>query len=157
MPYETRCKTSRTSSKVRETKSHRIFSQRTHPIHPIGPKTDILVRLILFGCFQDRLVALQNSVQNGPNYCKSSCHEVTSNISQRTHPIHPIGHYTDVLVHSYYLGAFGTIWLPYKTRCKTGRTCVKVRATGRTCVKVRATKWRRNFSQQTHLIHPIGP
>ena len=23
---------------------------------------------------------------------------------------------------SYYLGAFGTIWLPYETRCKTGRT-----------------------------------
>ena len=30
---------------------------------------------------------------------------------------------------SYYLGAFGTIWLPYGTRCKTGRTSAKVRAT----------------------------
>ena len=29
---------------------------------------------------------------------------------------------------SYYLGAFGTTWLPYETRCKTGRTCAKVRA-----------------------------
>ena len=29
---------------------------------------------------------------------------------------------------SYYLGAFGTVWLPYETRCKTGRTSVKVRA-----------------------------
>ena len=48
---------------------------------------------------------------------------------------------------SYHLGAFGTIWLPYKTRCKTGRTSAKVRA----------TKSRRNFSQQTHPIHPIGP
>ena len=38
---------------------------------------------------------------------------------------------------SYYLGAFGTIWLPYGTRCKTGRTSAKVRA----------TKSRRNFSQ----------
>jgi len=35
---------------------------------------------------------------------------------------------------SYYLGAFGTIWLP--TRCKTGRTSAKVRA----------SKSRRNFS-----------
>ena len=25
----------------------------------------------------------------------------------------------------YYLDAFGTIWLPYKTRCKTGRTSAK--------------------------------
>src|SRR6185437_11635713 len=23
---------------------------------------------------------------------------------------------------SYHLGSFGTVWLPYKTRCKTGRT-----------------------------------
>ena len=47
----------------------------------------------------------------------------------------------------YYLGAFGTVWLPYETRCKTGRTSAKVRA----------TKLRRNFSQRTHPINPIGP
>ena len=47
----------------------------------------------------------------------------------------------------YYLDAFGTIWLPYGTRCKTGKTSGKVRA----------TKSRRNFSQGTHPIHPIGP
>ena len=38
---------------------------------------------------------------------------------------------------SYYLGAFGTIWLPYETRCKTGRTSAKVHA----------TKSHQNFSQ----------
>src|SRR6185312_4135869 len=48
---------------------------------------------------------------------------------------------------SYYLGAFGIVWLPHETRCITGRTCAKVRA----------TKSRRNFSQQTHPMHPIGP
>ena len=48
---------------------------------------------------------------------------------------------------SYYLGAFGTNCLPYKTRCKTGRTTAKVHA----------TKSRRTFSQRTHPIHPIGP
>jgi hypothetical protein len=47
----------------------------------------------------------------------------------------------------YYLGAFGTIWLPYETRWKTGRTSAKVRA----------TKSRQNFSERTHPIHPIGP
>ena len=46
----------------------------------------------------------------------------------------------------YYLGAFGTVWLPYKIRCKTGRTSAKVRA----------TKSRQNFSQRTHPINPIG-
>src|SRR6185312_2470535 len=48
---------------------------------------------------------------------------------------------------SYYLGAFGTVWLPYETRYKTGRTSAKVRA----------TKSRRNFSNRTHPIHLIGP
>ena len=38
---------------------------------------------------------------------------------------------------SYYLGAFGTVWLLYETQSKTGRTRAKVRA----------TKSRRNFSQ----------
>ena len=45
----------------------------------------------------------------------------------------------------YYLGVFGTIWLPYKTRCKTGQSGAKVRA----------TKSRHNFSQQTHRIDPV--
>ena len=40
------------------------------------------------------------------------------NFSQRTHPIHPIGPKTDVLVRSYDLGAFETVWLPYETRAK---------------------------------------
>ena len=30
---------------------------------------------------------------------------------------------------SYHLGAFGTVWLPYETRCKTDQTSAKVRAT----------------------------
>jgi len=65
--YETRCKTGRTSTKVRATKSRQNFSQRTHPIYPIGLCTDILVRFVVFGCIRDRLVALRNSVQNRPN------------------------------------------------------------------------------------------
>ena len=47
----------------------------------------------------------------------------------------------------FYLGSLKTVWLPYETRCKTGRTSAIVRA----------TKLCRNFSQQTHPIHPIGP
>jgi len=37
LPYETRCKRGQTCAKVCATKSHWNFSQRTHPIHPIGP------------------------------------------------------------------------------------------------------------------------
>ena len=46
-----------------------------------------------------------------------------------------------------YLEAFRTVWLPYKFRSKTGRSGAKVRAM-KSC---------RNFSQQMHPIHPIGP
>src|SRR6185436_18807859 len=52
LPYKTRCKTGRSSAKVRATKLHRNVSQRTHPIHPIGPKTNVFVRFVLFGCIR---------------------------------------------------------------------------------------------------------
>ena len=67
LPYETRWKTRRSSAKVRATKSRWNFSQQTHPIQPIGPETDVLVRFVLFGCIRDHLVALGNSEENGPN------------------------------------------------------------------------------------------
>ena len=92
LPYETRCKTGRTSAKVRATKSHRNYSQRRTRSTPLDPK-------LTFCCV------------------------------------------------SYYLGAFGTVRSPYETRCKTGRTSAKVRA----------TKSLRNYSQRTQPIHPIGP
>src|SRR6185295_2112394 len=50
LPYETWCKTGRTSAKVRATKSCKFFSNRTRLIHPIGPYTDVLVHFVLFGC-----------------------------------------------------------------------------------------------------------
>ena len=37
LPYQTQCRTGRTSTKVRARKSRQNFFQRTHPIHPIGP------------------------------------------------------------------------------------------------------------------------
>ena len=138
-----------------------------------------------FGC-------LTNSVQNGPNKCKCSCHEVASEffttkafgcvsyylgafgtvwlpyelgakqaeLVQKFVPRSRVGIFRNERTRSVpvdsklmfwcvllYLSAFRTVWLPYETRCKTGRTSAKVRA----------TKSRRNFSQRTHPIHPIGP
>src|SRR6185312_5634115 len=92
LPYETRCKTGRTSAKVRATKSHRNFRNECTRSTPLDPK-------LSFWCV------------------------------------------------CYYLGAFGTVCLPYETRCKTGRTSAKVRATMSCLI----------FSQRTHPIHPIGP
>ena len=39
-----------------------IFSQRKHPIDPMGPQTHVLVCFVPFGCIWYRLVTLQNSV-----------------------------------------------------------------------------------------------
>ena len=97
------------------------------------------MHFVLFGCIWYRLFALQNSVQNGPTWCKSSCHEVVSG-TQST-PLAPKLMFHSV---SYYFGAFGTVWLCYKTQCKMGQADAKVRA----------TKSRLNFSQPTHPIHP---
>ena len=46
---------------------------------------------------------------------------------------------------SYYLGAFRAVWLSYETRCETGRTSAKVRA----------TKSRQNFLQQLIRSTPL--
>ena len=92
LPYETWCKTGRTSAKLRARSCVRIFCKERTRSTPLDPKH-------MF--WRD----------------------------------------------TYRLGAFETVWLPYETRCKTGRTSAKVHA----------TKSRRNFSQRTRPIHPIGP
>ena len=92
------------------------------------------------------LVALQNSVQNGPKWCKSSCHEVVSEFFATNAPDPPYWPLPHVSVR---FVLFGCIWdslLHYNTQFKTGQTCAKVHA----------TKSRRNFSQRTHPIHRIG-
>ena len=48
---------------------------------------------------------------------------------------------------SYYWGAFGTVWLPYETRCKMGRTSAKVHA----------TKSRRTFHNERTRSTPLDP
>jgi hypothetical protein len=161
------------------------------------------VRFELFGCIRDRSVVLQNSVQNGPNWCKSSCHEVASEFFATNAPDPPhwtlnscFGVFCTIRMHlglfcclrklsakqaelvqkfvpwsrviifhnehtrltplgpkhmfcciSYYLGAFGTVWMPYKTWFKMIRSGEKVCAM-KSCQK---------FSQQTQPIDPIGP
>ena len=92
LPYETGCKTGRTSAKVLATKSRRTFCNERTRSTPLDPK-------LTFWCI------------------------------------------------SYYLGAFGTVWLPYETQCKTGRTSAKIRA----------MRSHRKFLQRMHPIHPIGP
>ena len=125
----------------------RIFRNESTRSTPLDPKLTFWCVSYYFGCIRDRLVALRNSVQNRLNLCKSSCHEVASEFFA-TKPLDPL-HWSPKLLFwcvLYRLCIFATIWLPYETRCTTGRTSAKVRA----------TKSRRNYSQGTHPIHPIG-
>ena len=57
------------NAKVCATKSHQMFSQQTHPIHPIRTQTHLLLRFVVFGCIWDHFVTAWNSVQNELNWC----------------------------------------------------------------------------------------
>ena len=99
------------------------------------------------GAFETVWLPYETRCKTGRTSTKGRSMKSHQNCSQRTHPIHPLDPKLTFWGVSYYLGAFGTVWLPYENRCKTGRTSAKVRA----------VKSRRNFSQRTHPIHPIGP
>ena len=63
--HEIWCETNWTcaiNAKVRATKSRQNFSPLMHPINPIGPQTQVLVRFIVFGCIWDRFVTAWNLV-----------------------------------------------------------------------------------------------
>ena len=148
LPYETRYKTGRTSARVRATKLRRNFSQRTHPILPIAPTNQcfgafhtIWVHSEPFGCLRKLGAKWAELVQK---FVPRSRVGIVHKEHTRSSPLDPKLMFWCV---SYHLGAFGAVWLAYETRCKMGRTSLKV------C----ATKSRRNFSQRSHPIHPIGP
>src|SRR6185312_3805551 len=92
----------------------------------------------LFGCVTKLVAKRAELVQK---LVPRSHDGILSNERTRSTPLDPKLMFWCV---SYYLGAFGTVWWPDETRCKTGRTSAKVRA----------TRSRRNYSQQTHPIHP---
>ena len=73
------------------------------------------MHFILFGCIWENLVALQHSVQNGPTWCKSSCHEVASEFFVMNTPDPP--HWP---LNSRF-GVFRTLWIhlgPFGCRTK---------------------------------------
>jgi len=144
--YKTRCKTGRSGAKVRAMKSFRNFSQRMHPIQPIGP-------YLMFQCVSYYLGAFgivccittlsSKRAKLVQNFVPRSRVRIFRNERTRSTPLDSKLTFWCV---SYYSGAFGTLWLPYKTQCKTGRSGANVRAM-KSC---------RNFSQRTDPIHPFG-
>ena len=84
--------------------------------------------IVLFGCIWDRLVAILNSVQNGLQWCKSSCHEVVLEVFAMNAPDPPFWTITSCF------GAFHTIWV--HLFCPTTLSAKRVNWCNCSCHKV---------------------
>src|SRR6185369_1421877 len=120
LSYETRCKTGRTSAKVRATKPRWNFSPRTHLIHPIGPKLKFWCVSNYLGASGTVWLPCETRCKTGRTTAKVRATKSLQNFSPRTHLIHHIGPKLKFWCISNYLGASGTVWLPCETRCKSG-------------------------------------
>ena len=136
----------RTGAKVHATKSHQNFSQQTHSDWPrcslnscFGAFCTIWVHLVLFGCLTKLVAKRADVVQK---FEPRSRFGIFRNEHTQSTPLDPNLMFWCV---SYYLGAFGIVWLRYNTQCTKGQTGANVRA----------TKSRQNFSQWTHSIPPL--
>src|SRR6185312_3928358 len=126
----------------------RIFRYERTRSTPLDPKPTFWCVSYYLGAFGIVWLPYETQCKTGRTRAKMfvprSHVGIFRNERTRTTPLDPKLMFWCV---SYYFGAFGTLWFPYKTRCTTGRTSAKVRA----------TKSRQNFSQRMHPIHPIGP
>ena len=109
LPYETRCKTSRTSSKVRETKSHRIFVA----FHTIWVHSGPLGCLTKLGAKRAELVQ---------KFVPRTRVGIFRNVCSRSTPLDPKLMFRCI---SYYMGAFGTVCLLTEVGAKRAKLVQK--------------------------------
>ena len=126
LPYETRCKTIQTSS-CHEVASEFFAKNAPDPPHWTLNKCFSAFRTIwvhsgLFGCLTKLGAQRAKLVQK---FVPRSRVGIFRNEHTRSSPLDPKMTFWCV---SYYLGLFGTVWLPYETQCKMGRTSAIVRA-----------------------------
>jgi hypothetical protein len=148
LPYKTRCKTGRCFAKVRAMQSCRNVSHTNTPDPPFWTLTScvrcISYYLVAFGIVCCITTLSSKWVKLVQKFVPRGRVGILRNERTWSTPLDSKLMFWSVL---YYLGAFGTIWLPYKTRCKTGWSGAKLRAM-KSC---------RNFSQQTIRSIPLGP
>ena len=107
----------------------------TNAPDPTHWNLNVLVHFVLFVCIRDRLTKLgAKRADVVQKFVPRSRIGIFCNERIQSPPLHRKLTFSCVL---YYLGAFGTVWLPYETRCNMGRASAKV------C----ATKSHLNFSQ----------
>ena len=148
LPYETRCKTGRLVPKFMPGCRVGIFRNERTRSTPLDTKLTFWCVLYYLGAFGTVWLSYETRCKTGqtsPKVRARSRVGIFRNERTRTTPLEPKLMFC--CVSYYYFGAFRIVWLPYETRCTTGRTSAKVRA----------KNWHRNFSQRTHPIIPIGP
>ena len=91
LPYESRCKTGRTSAKVRATKSRRTFRNERTQSTPLYPKLTFWCVLYYLCAFVTIWLAYETRCKTSRCSAKVCATKSCRNFSQRTHPIHPIG------------------------------------------------------------------
>ena len=106
-----------------------IFHNKGTRSTPLDRKMMFWYILYYLGAFGTVWLHYKNRCKKGRTSAKVRATKSRRNFSQRTYRVHPIRPQTDVLVRFILLVAFWTVWLSYETRCKTGRTSAKVRAT----------------------------
>jgi len=125
LPSDTRCKTGRTSAKVRATKSLRNFRNERIRSTPLDPKLTFWCVSYYLGVFGTVWLPFETRAKRAelvPKFVPRSRFGFFRIERTLSTPLDPKLTFWCV---SYYLGAFGTVWLPYETRCKTGRTSAK--------------------------------
>ena len=147
LPYESRYKTVRTSAKVCAQSRVRIFRNECTRSNSLDCKLMFWCVLYHLGAFGTVWLPYETRCNTGRTSTKVRATKSHRNFCNKRTRSTPLDHKLTFWSVLYHLGAFGTVWLPYKTRCKTDRTSAKVRAT-KSCP---------NFSQRSHPIHPIGP
>jgi len=145
LPYETRCKTGRTSAKKFVLRSRiGIFHKECTRSTPLDPKLTFSCVSYYLGAFRTIWLPYETRCKMGvQKFMPRSRVGILRNEHSRSSPLDPIPTIWCVS----YLDAFRTVWMPYETRCKTDRTSAKVLA----------TKSRRNFSQTNAPSSPLDP
>ena len=124
-----------------------IFRNERTRSNPMDPKLMFWCISYHLGAFGTVWLPYETRCKTGPSSAKVRARShggIFCNECTRSTPSDPKLTFWCI---SYYSGAFGTVWLPYETRSKTGRTSAKVRA----------TKSRRNFLHERTQSTPLDP
>ena len=125
LPYETRCNTGRLVQKFVPRSRVRIFRNERTRSTPFDPKLTFWCISNLLGAFRTvwlltKLGAIRAELVQ--KYVPRSRIVIFRNKRTRSTPFGPKLTFWFI---SYHFGAFGTVWFPYETRCKTGELVQK--------------------------------